>query len=333
MDLWAAFAAAGAEYLGTHKQESSKSSGVGPSRNIISSSAGEESEVKKPSDRQVVRAESRRRQPEGFSSVTDGIGLDSQRGGVFLEKTASSSMVEGEIVPGLDEYMSNKSTLLSLQPWVFRKESYHDGGEGSSITSEDQNPHASSMWQTHLNPRNVGPDFGFGRSRSSLRSRRARRIPVKPLTCVDNSLIPQMYNDHFDFEEFHATPFPSPASPLVRPFVVTDGRRIISKSSSDQFNVQTPTGLHHLCGETDNKEREQLVGDQGLQPCRPKRKCEEADRGRVDSSDPQPCPGVPHLPGGALLMFSTVHLNIHCDSVSIEDGHSCTAYLYCYKTL
>ncbi|CAA6662945.1 unnamed protein product [Spirodela intermedia] len=282
MDLWAAFAAAGAEYLAKHKQESSKSSGVGSSRKVISNSTGEESEVNKPSVQQVVIAESRRCQSEeAFPSVTDRIRLDSQRGGVFLERTAPSGRVEGDILSGLDEYMSNTSTLLSLQPWIFRKESYHDGGEVSSMTSEDQYPHAANMRQAQLNSRNVGPGFGFGRSKNSLRSRRARRFSVKPLTCIDNSLIPQIYSNNFDFEEFLATPIPSPASPPVRPFVVTDGRRIISKSSSEQVNVQTPTSLHHLCGEADNRERELLIGDQGLQPCRPKRKCEEADLGRL----------------------------------------------------
>ncbi|CAA7399368.1 unnamed protein product [Spirodela intermedia] len=313
MDLWAAFAAAGAEYLAKHKQESSKSSGVGSSRKVISNPTGEESEVNKPSVQQVVIAESRRCQSEeGFPSVTDRIRLDSQRGGVFLERTAPSGRFEGEILSGLDEYMSNTSTLLSLQPWIFRKESYHDGGELSSMTSEDQYPHAANMRQAQLNSRNVGPGFGFGRSKNSLRSRRARRFSVKPLTCIDNSLIPQIYNSNFDFEEFLATPIPSPASPPVRPFVVTDGRRIISKSSSEQVNLQTPS-LHHLCGEADNRERELLFGDQGLQPCRPKRKCEEADLGRLGSSDSQPCPGVSHLPepvGHALFFCLGVSVGV-----------------------
>ncbi|KAJ6810779.1 uncharacterized protein M6B38_104620 [Iris pallida] len=101
---------------------------------------------------------------------------------------ASTSGIHGEGEEE-DEYVRDNSSLLSLQPWVFRKES-----------------------------------FGGDTSQASLRNRRLGRFSVKPLGSIE----------HVGLETFSLSSSP-PNSPVarpasVRPFSVTDGERIISRS-------------------------------------------------------------------------------------------------------
>lgn len=63
---------------------------------------------------------------------------------------------------------------------------------------------------------------------------------MKPLVPMENSYIPQLYSENFEIEECTFAPAPSPAS--TRPFIVTDGTRIISKSRYEPvplpFNIE-----------------------------------------------------------------------------------------------
>lgn len=77
--------------------------------------------------------------------------------------------------------------------------------------------------------------------RSSLRTRRSNLHHLKPLSSLDSCLMAQLYKEHAEMEDVLA-PLPSPCTPALRPFLVSDGTQIISQSSYDSFNIQFRDG-------------------------------------------------------------------------------------------
>lgn len=85
--------------------------------------------------------------------------------------------------------------------------------------------------------RDTGVSCGFPRKKSSLRSRRCNRQFIKPLTSLESCLMAQLYKDEVQMEEYTFSSICSPFTPVVRPFIVSDGIRIISRASSDSFSL------------------------------------------------------------------------------------------------
>jgi hypothetical protein len=129
------------------------------------------------------------------------------------------------------EYVRDPGSILSLQPWIFRKSDCHNNGEmiGSRVVGKGKNLFDGfrDSQAVEVSPRSPSLGSGCVRGCGALRSRRYCRHMIKPLAETENSYIPQLYSENFEIEECTFAPVPSPAS--MSPFVVTDGRRVISK--------------------------------------------------------------------------------------------------------
>lgn len=119
----------------------------------------------------------------------------------------------GDPLLSSEEFVRDESNLLSLHPWIFKKESYGEGMNASAF-----------------------------QSRGCLRSGRPRRFPVKPVNFPGN-YINTPFAEHLDVEDYVLSSPPNSPTPRLRPFVVTDGSRIISRSGFDCFSVQAENGL------------------------------------------------------------------------------------------
>ena len=180
---------------------------------------------------------------------------------------ASASGNNGDPLLSSEEFVRDESALLSLHPWIFRKESY---GEGMSI--------------------------GVDGRRGSLRSRRLGRFSVKPVvTFRGNCITP--FAEHVGIEEYVLSSPPNSPVPSLRSFVVTDGSRIISKSSFDSFSMQPENGLYRedlLHKEADGASvgvKRAVIGIPLLPDSRKlRRKSIELLHGRAEASNSQkPC--------------------------------------------
>ncbi|XP_062202170.1 uncharacterized protein LOC133904699 [Phragmites australis] len=195
-----------------------------------------------------------------LNQIAGDIGLDEEnapcntpRNSVHLPFSGSSSRVVAStsgsrntdsVSPG--EYVRDPGSILSLQPWIFRKSGSQNKeemlsgsravGKGKNLVDGFQDGKA-----VEVSPRSPGLGSGPGRGCGALRSRRTRRHFIKPLVPMENPYIPQLYSENFEIEECTFAPVPSPAS--ARPFIVTDGRKIISKQRYEPVPVPFNIGF------------------------------------------------------------------------------------------
>lgn len=147
-----------------------------------------------------------------------------------------------------DEYIRDMGSILSLQPWIFKKEN----------------------------------NFGlrYGKNKSSLRARRGQRNPIKPLS-MENCLIPQLYDENFEFEEYVFGSVMT--TPVTRPFVVTDGERVISKSGCEA-SLHIPAETRPLREVDCSRRKKGIVGVSPLQEMRNSKR-RSVDFEELDISD------------------------------------------------
>lgn len=86
--------------------------------------------------------------------------------------------------------------------------------------------------------------YGTSRKKSNLRSRRKIGHLIKPLNSLESCLMAQLYKEHGDVEDHIFSSNSSPWTPTARPFVVTDGSKIISRASSNSINAPRSAGHH-----------------------------------------------------------------------------------------
>ncbi|PAN21521.1 hypothetical protein PAHAL_3G472600 [Panicum hallii] len=161
--------------------------------------------------------------------------------------STSSSLNTDSVSPGPGEYLRDPGSILSLQPWIFKRSSSKSNNErmhasgsrafgtGKNLVDCFRDAHA-----VEVSARSPGHVSGPGRVCGALRSRSCGDS-MKPLVLMDNSCVPHLYSENFEIEECTFAPVPSPAS--ARPFVVTDGRRIISKSRYEPVPVPFNIGF------------------------------------------------------------------------------------------
>ncbi|CAN6338700.1 unnamed protein product [Urochloa humidicola] len=160
--------------------------------------------------------------------------------------STSGSHNTDTVSPG--EYLKDPGSILSLQPWIFKRSSSQNNEErmdasGSRAFGSGKNllDCLRDAQAVEVCARSPGIGSGPGRGGGALSCRRPRRNLMKPLKLMDNSYVPHLYGENFEIEECTFAPVPSPAS--ARPFIVTDGRRIISKSRYDPVPVPFNIGL------------------------------------------------------------------------------------------
>lgn len=131
----------------------------------------------------------------------------------------------------------------------------------SRVTAEELGPN-DSMDEKSGNlcnePRmtEIGSQYDSKKNFSSLRSRRSNLRMMKPLTSLDSCLLAQLCNEHVEMDEYVLSCFPSPFSPSVRPFTVTDGRRIIGSEGANSPSLHYDTmknGLHKQVSLVENE--------------------------------------------------------------------------------
>ncbi|KAL6623539.1 hypothetical protein ACP70R_033418 [Stipagrostis hirtigluma subsp. patula] len=175
------------------------------------------------------------------NSVHSVFGASSSRA---VASSSGSSNIDSRS-PG--DYVRDPGSILSLQPWIFRRNGLRNSEErmsGSRVVGKGKNLLHSFREDpaVEASPRSPGLGSGPGRGCGALRSKISRRRLMEPLVPMENSYIPQLYSENFEIEECTFAPVPSPAS--ARPFVVTDGRRIISKSRYEPVPVPFNIGFN-----------------------------------------------------------------------------------------
>ncbi|XP_074578376.1 uncharacterized protein LOC141834886 [Curcuma longa] len=180
-----------------------------------------------------------KRDPEDYSVRDDKIPCKTPSSTEFTVDVLSYGMVprpvNGVCLINSAEYVSHRGSLLSLQPWIFRKESYLRDMEIKKVVEDYSKLREREMDGLVKNllgestSRRVNLSHAHGRGQSCLRSRCSCRGTSKPLSSTEDYLIPQLYNENFESEEFLFGTVRSSTTPGIRPFV-TDGSKIISKS-------------------------------------------------------------------------------------------------------
>lgn len=142
-----------------------------------------------------------------------------------------------------EEYMSDRNSLLSLQPWIFRKK--FNQLDVNTCTTDSSNIFYDGMDNNInlLDPPTSPKNFRFpytsrrNQNRSSLRNCiRSKRNPLysaaKPVESVENCLIPQLYyGNNFQMKDFCFSS--EDASTSSEHSCNTDGSQLISKLSCD----------------------------------------------------------------------------------------------------
>ncbi|KAG8049060.1 hypothetical protein GUJ93_ZPchr0009g929 [Zizania palustris] len=189
----------------------------------------------------------------------------SRFGGSTGRIVASTSGSTGVGLVSSGEYVRDPGSILSLQPWIFRR-SGSQNNDDRILASGSRAVGKGKNWMdafrdgsaVEVSPRSPGLGSGPGRGRGALRSRRSRRHLIKPLVPMENSCIQQLYSEDFEIDECTFAPVPSPAS--ARPFIVTDGRRIISRSCYEPVPVPFNIGLKEEECRNSSKLPESVIG-------------------------------------------------------------------------
>ncbi|KAG6491915.1 uncharacterized protein LOC122000959 [Zingiber officinale] len=149
------------------------------------------------------------------------------------------------------EYVGHRGSLLSLQPWIFRKASYLRDKEikkvaedCSKLSEREMDDLVNNLLRENTS-RRVNLSHAHGRGPSCLRSQCSCRGTSKPLSSMEDYLLPQLYNENCESEEFLFSSIPSSTTSDIRPFV-TDGSNIISTSCSGPVD-------NNFASELDNK--------------------------------------------------------------------------------
>lgn len=221
MDLWVVAAAAGAGYVAKYWQNLSRD-GEGSSEPYTVDASNAQSKphnfLQQIRDQACpLRRLERKQLGRDFSldgeDVSDRrfpevspLGSDSDAG------VASTSGGDGEI-------------LANMPLGICGRENIQEIGDGFKEKSEFSKKSGDGFKETD--------SFHTFARVKSLRSRRPNGYSVKPLKSLENYLKAQLFREHAKMEDYVLSSVPSPSKPRVRPLLVTDGSRVISRASRD----------------------------------------------------------------------------------------------------
>ncbi|CAI9786723.1 unnamed protein product [Fraxinus pennsylvanica] len=170
---------------------------------------------------------------------------------------SSTSGFGGENMVALDNFMiCSTSCNSNLLPGFLDNGDVLEDWEGRGQNIDE----VYSDLSPQLSAREMGFSYVVERNRSRLRTRRTSRQFIKPLTSLESCLMAQLYKEHLDFEEYTFSSTHSPHAPTARPFVVTDGSRIISRQVYESFSSPTGTGNYKLHESTYSQNGEFVLG-------------------------------------------------------------------------
>lgn len=243
MDVWVVAAAAGAGYIAQHWKNLMKGG------QSISDSSSDSSSFDNPellSSMQQFQDKSCHLHRLGHCK---NLGNDvSERDPVSQNastaEVSSSNGIDGEKVVIMENYEDcNVLSQTCLSPRFLSNDNLGDFSECSSDLP--LTPYTREMGSYN---------------RRILRSKRTNAQVIKPLNSLQSCLMAQLYKKHAEMEEYMFSSIPSPPTPTVRPLLVTDGSRIISRASGLSKNVRARPGEGKLDNETGSKEKGAVFG-------------------------------------------------------------------------
>ncbi|KAL6175426.1 hypothetical protein ACLB2K_052067 [Fragaria x ananassa] len=246
MDLWVVAAAAGAGYLTKYWQKLSRER---DKDGLLHFSFGDANLEKSESPSSSFRRHGDRKPVLGERVADINIW-----GGVSDTEMASTSGYDGEKLASLVSYQRcNLLSLSNISP-VYQVNSNENGDE--SRQSNDLDDNTGGMVPKSSN----GEKGSFHvplRNRRSLRTEHLHGHIVKPLNSLDSCLMAQLYKEH---AESSVLTLPSPSAPRMRPLIVSDGSRIISRANGDHFSAEIGIEENKLHMEDSLKANENASG-------------------------------------------------------------------------
>lgn len=235
MDVWIVAAAAGAGYVAQHwknivrgRRSFSDSSCESPGFRPESSSSTQQVRDKSSCPCDVVQGKGLSR--EVFSE-RERLSVDSS-----MAEIASTGQFDCPNRVSLGDCADCSTHSASdLVPGLSRYEDVLVNREG--VGTRDDKDETDGDLSLSTSVREMSVSYGFGRTKSSLRSRRTIGQSIKPLNSLESCLMAQLYKEPAEREEYNFSSISSPCTPIVRPFVVTDGSRIISRVSGNPCSM------------------------------------------------------------------------------------------------
>ncbi|GMI76783.1 hypothetical protein HRI_001347600 [Hibiscus trionum] len=88
--------------------------------------------------------------------------------------------------------------------------------------------------------------FNKSMRKSSLKTKHSYGHLLTPLSSLESCLMAQLHMQHVKMEEYVLSSIPSPATPILRPLLISDGSRIINRVSDDFPNGSNRIGDNKL---------------------------------------------------------------------------------------
>ncbi|KAL7153101.1 hypothetical protein ABFS83_04G143000 [Erythranthe nasuta] len=256
MDVWVVAAAAGAGYVAQRLKNLSKGKRLDSfpdNLNLVKPDSSSVRQNVKEKSSPLVRVFSRKQIVEERENEQP---CEEEAGCSAAEKTSISGY-EDETLVTVDIFgngMNSSSLSGFLSSEDFRGDWEH------RVPSDVDEVLSSDSWR-HTSSSEVGFSYGFGRNRSSLRCRRVNSEAIKPQTSLESCLMAQLYDQHAKFEEYTYSSLRRLKKPSLRPFIVTDGSRIISSPPREHaFNGPTGKGECKLRDDMYSQENNTVLG-------------------------------------------------------------------------
>ncbi|KAG8388757.1 hypothetical protein BUALT_Bualt02G0158500 [Buddleja alternifolia] len=251
MDVWVVAAAAGAGYVAQRLKNLAKSNLSSESSNIRQKAGDKSCPSGRVLSRKKIGEEMCRERENACDNASSA-------------EMGSTSVLEGENLAMLDNFASCSSVSNSNSLDGFSKyEDVQGDLGGGRVPSDIDEVIITSDSLLQPSSREMGYPYGFRRNRSSLRSRRINTRLIKPRTSLESCLMAQLYKEHAEIEEYTYSLRPL-QEPTLRPFLVTDGSRIISRAPRESFSEQTGTAKVKLGKDTFSQENNPVIGVPGL---------------------------------------------------------------------
>lgn len=222
MDIWIVAAAAGVGYVAQHLK-----SFVKGRQSLSASSCG--SPTFAGSEKQQIGNAIHREKPcQEISSEREPASHDD-----FVTGMASTS--RSYETPELCSGLANCTASTSANLLPSRSNGNSPTDKGARMHGDISEKNKDLSLQRY--EQEMGVSYRFAKKKSNVRCRKSNRRVLKPLSSLESCLMAQLYKEQAEMEEYtFSFGFPS-CTPAVRPFLVTDGTRIISRASNDSFSL------------------------------------------------------------------------------------------------
>ncbi|KAJ8451485.1 hypothetical protein Cgig2_017876 [Carnegiea gigantea] len=169
--------------------------------------------------------------------------------GTFAEMSQRDDSVSPEVasISALEHDKLEDMTMISsyIIPSESRKYEKFEDRAGCSADSDVSEIPGYPCWEMEAS-------YGSERNKNFLRSKCLHLPFTKPRSSLDGCVMAQMHGEEAEIEDYLISPLVSPCTLTVSPFLVTDGRRVISRSS-----VDCRSGLHK---EVHSKANDKVIG-------------------------------------------------------------------------